>query len=108
MASYRSEPASGPNAPTSWSAAECIANLRVSTELFLPVLRKAIAEARAKNLTTEKQPSMDVLGRVLRWFLEPPIRQRVRMIRHGSSGLSRNTSAAPPSTAMLFFAAGML
>jgi hypothetical protein len=65
-------------APTSWSAAECLAHLSISTELFLPVLRKAIDDARAKNLTSQKQPSKDLLGRILRWFLEPPIRQRVK------------------------------
>jgi hypothetical protein len=36
----------------------------------------------------------------------PPMRQRVRTMRHGSSGLSRKTSAAPPSAAMLWRAGG--
>ena len=64
--------------PGSWSAAECLAHLSVSSEQFLPVLRQAIADAKAKGLTSTKKPSMDVVGRVLRWFLEPPIRQRVK------------------------------
>lgn len=62
----------------SWSAAECISHLSISTEMFLPVLKLALDDARKRNLTSEKKPSMDVLGRVLRWFLEPPIRQRVK------------------------------
>lgn len=62
----------------SWSAAECLAHLSVSTEMFLPVLRQAIDDGKAKGLTSTKKPSMDVIGRVLRWFLEPPIRQRVK------------------------------
>ena len=64
--------------PGSWSAAECLAHLSLSTELFLPVLEKAIKEARTKGLTSERAPKMDVVGRTLRWFLEPPIRSRVK------------------------------
>lgn len=64
---------------SSWSAAECLSHLSISTELFLPVLQKAIDDARKRGLTdTKRQPKMDVMGRVLRWFLEPPIRQRVK------------------------------
>lgn len=64
--------------PARWSASECIAHLNISTELFLPVLGPVLDEARAKKLLSEKKPSMDLLGRILRWFLEPPIRQRVK------------------------------
>lgn len=64
--------------PTSWSAAECLSHLSLSTELFLPVLKKAIEDARKRGATTEKKPKMDMLGNVLRWFLEPPIRRRVK------------------------------
>ena len=63
--------------PASWSAAECLSHLSISSEQFLPVLRKAIDDGRAKGLTSDRKPSMDVLGRVLRWFLEPPIRKKV-------------------------------
>ena len=63
--------------PASWSAAECLSHLSISTEMFLPVLREAIDTAKAKGWTSTKKPSMDLLGRVLRWFLEPPIRKRV-------------------------------
>jgi hypothetical protein len=59
----------------SWSAAECLAHLTLSTELFLPVLRKAIEASRAKA-NRKSTPRMDVLGSVLRWFMEPPIRMR--------------------------------
>lgn len=66
-----------PNA-SSWSAAECLSHLSISTELFLPVLQKTIDDARKRGLAPKHQPKMDVLGRVLRWFLEPPIRQRIK------------------------------
>ncbi|HEX2835165.1 MAG TPA: DinB family protein [Thermoanaerobaculia bacterium] len=64
--------------PKSWSAAECISHLSISTEMFLPVLRDALDDARRRKLVARKPPKMDLLGRILRWFLEPPIRQRVK------------------------------
>ena len=64
--------------PRDWSAAECIAHLSLSTEEFLPVLQNAIEAARQKGWMSKKRPAMDVIGRTLRWFLEPPIRKRVK------------------------------
>ncbi len=64
--------------PASWSAAECISHLSLSTEMFLPVLQKAIDDGRARGVTADRKPKMDPIGRVLRWFLEPPIRSRVK------------------------------
>lgn len=58
----------------SWSAAECLAHLSISTEQFLPILRSAISQGEKKP----RKPKMDLLGRVLAWFLEPPIRKRVK------------------------------
>lgn len=63
---------------SSWSASECLAHLSISTELFLPVLREAIDDAKKQKLVSNKPPKMDVLGRILQWFLEPPIRRRVK------------------------------
>lgn len=63
--------------PSSWSAAECISHLSISTQLFLPVLQAAIDDARKKGLVAKRAPKMDVLGRVLHWFMEPPIRRRL-------------------------------
>lgn len=62
----------------SWSASECIAHLTISTEMFLPVLRNAIDDARKRGLKGGKRPSMDFLGRILRWFMEPPVRTRMK------------------------------
>lgn len=64
--------------PSSWSAAECLAHLSVSTQMFLPVLESSLEEARSKGWKAKRQPKMDLVGRVMRWFLEPPIRQRVK------------------------------
>ena len=66
--------------PSSWSAAECISHLSISTQSFLPVLGAAIEDARKRGLVTKGNGKlkMDVLGRVLRWFLEPPIRTKTK------------------------------
>ncbi len=63
---------------SAWSASECIAHLSISSDQFLPVLRSAIEDARKRGVKPEKKPSMDFLGRILRWFLEPPVRSRVK------------------------------
>jgi hypothetical protein len=63
--------------PLRWSAAECLAHLSISSEMFLPVLRDALAKARASSRKRGKV-KMDLLGRVLAWFLEPPIRTKVK------------------------------
>ena len=62
--------------PLSWSAAECLAHLSISSELFLPVLRDALDKARKPGKRSKAK--MDLLGRVLAWFLEPPIRKKVK------------------------------
>ncbi len=63
---------------TQWSAAECLSHLSISTELFLPVLRKAADAARSRGLSGNGAPRMDILGAILRWFLEPPVRSRMK------------------------------
>lgn len=63
---------------TQWSAAECLAHLSVSSEMFLPILRRSLDDARSRHLTAAGDPRMDVFGRILRWFLEPPVRSRVK------------------------------
>jgi hypothetical protein len=62
----------------SWSAAECLSHLSISTEMFIPVLTQALDDARGRALLSTRMPKMDLIGRVLRWFLEPPIRKRVK------------------------------
>ena len=64
--------------PGSWSAAECLSHLSISTELFLPVLKEALEDGRKRGFVSAREPKLDVLGRVLRWFLEPPIRHRTK------------------------------
>jgi DinB family protein len=62
--------------PTRWSAAECIAHLSLSAEEMLPVIREAID--KAPRAAKRRKVKMDWLGALLRWFLEPPVRSRVK------------------------------
>ena len=63
---------------SSWSPAECIAHLSISTEQFLPLLEAAIEKARKSGWIARRAPRMDLFGAVLRWFLEPPVRRKVK------------------------------
>jgi hypothetical protein len=60
--------------PDSWSAAECLAHLTVSTEMFLPVWRAAFSGGLQGNGPFK----MDLVGKILNWVMEPPPRLRVK------------------------------
>lgn len=64
--------------PGSWSAAECIGHLTLSTELFLPVWRTAFVSARANGLVEKGPFKMDLVGKFLTWALQPPPKIRVK------------------------------
>jgi hypothetical protein len=61
-----------------WSIGQCLEHLNLTTERYVPVLRKALSDGRAKGLTRGGPYS---LGLFERWFLkgmEPPPRWRTR------------------------------
>lgn len=64
--------------PQSWSPAECIAHLSVTTRAYLPLLDGAIADARSNGILANGPFRMDLMGRLLRWSLEPPVRFRFK------------------------------
>ncbi len=64
--------------PLSWSAAECLSHLSITTGQFLPILSKAIDDAKAAGGESDRVPAMDWLGSALRWFMEPPFRSKVK------------------------------
>jgi hypothetical protein len=64
-----------------WSIGQCIEHLNLTTERYLPVLRDAEANARAKGLLRQ---GPFALGFFESWFLrmmEPPPRRRIRTRR---------------------------
>ena len=55
----------------SWSAAECLVHLNLTAAAATPLLEEAVADLRARGATTENPSRMDLMGGLLRWFLEP-------------------------------------
>jgi hypothetical protein len=65
-------------APEKWSIGQCIEHLNITTERYIPVLKKAESDARAAGRLA---PGPFALGFLERWFLrsmEPPPRRRFR------------------------------
>lgn len=64
-------------APDRWSVAENLDHLRVSSELVLPRLEAALAEAKKQGLAATTPYRLDLVGKLLIWSLEPPSKFRV-------------------------------
>jgi hypothetical protein len=62
--------------PESWSAAECIQHLSLSSDAYFPVWQQIIATAGPRKEEVNAPYSVDFWGRVLCWILEPPARIR--------------------------------
>jgi hypothetical protein len=61
----------------SWSAAECLVHLTISTEVYFPTWPSALAAARARGLIENGRPfRMDLAGTILNWALKPSTRIR--------------------------------
>lgn len=58
--------------PDRWSIAECLVHLNLSSEGEINVLNDAYEQNQTKRMYAEKQFKMDLLGRFLKWTLEPP------------------------------------
>lgn len=57
--------------PESWSAAECLAHLTISANVYTPVWREAYAAAKQRGTRGAEPYRMDFMGRLLNWSLEP-------------------------------------
>lgn len=58
--------------PDEWSIAECLVHLNLSSEAEINVLNDAYEQTPAKRIYVERHFKMDLLGRFLKWTLEPP------------------------------------
>lgn len=56
----------------SWSIAECIVHLNLFSEAFVPAIRQSCEYARAEEWFSDGPFKMDVMGRLLKYALEPP------------------------------------
>jgi len=62
-----------------WSVAECIEHLNITSRAYLPLLKDALSEGRARGLTDpSSRGRMDFFGRMLVRMLEPPAKRRRR------------------------------
>jgi DinB superfamily len=61
-----------------WSIAECLVHLNVSSEAAITKIEKACAEGREQRLLGVGPFRKDLRGALLRWFIMPPPRIRVR------------------------------
>lgn len=59
----------------SWSIAECIAHLTITTDAYIAVIRPAIDRARERHLLDRGTKfRIEISARMLAWWLEPPYR----------------------------------
>src|SRR5580704_10948914 len=66
--------------PDSWSAAECLEHLTLTTQAFVPSIAGILAETPA--LTTSRPLRVDMLAKLLIRMLEPPYRLRHKVLPH--------------------------
>lgn len=62
--------------PGRWSVGDCFAHMNKVTEVFLPVIDRAIARARAEGLTSPGPFVYSMIERIVLRFTEPPPRIR--------------------------------
>jgi hypothetical protein len=62
----------------SWSAAECVHHLSITTRAFLPLIDEALAVPDARRFDPAHRYHRDVAGLMLAWWLEPPYRMRTK------------------------------
>lgn len=63
--------------PGRWSIAENLIHLRTVAEVFLPPVDAAIDDARRKNLRSDGPFKLPLLGRIYKWYVEPPPKFRL-------------------------------
>lgn len=64
--------------PDVWSPAENLEHLSLTAERFLPALREGV-ESLPRDARRPSGPlKPDLIGRLFRWILEPPVRLRVK------------------------------
>jgi uncharacterized damage-inducible protein DinB len=64
--------------PESWSIAECITHLNLTTRAFLPLIDSALANGTKRKVPGFHEYHKDLAGWLLCWFLEPPFRMKVK------------------------------
>jgi hypothetical protein len=68
--------------PGSWSAAQCLHHLNISSDAYFPVWQQVISAAGSRKVELSAPYKVDFWGRLLSWILEPPARIRSRTPLH--------------------------
>ena len=55
-----------------WSIAECLVHLNLLSVAEIEEIDNVLAQTTAQTISVEKSLKMDLLGRILKWTLEPP------------------------------------
>jgi hypothetical protein len=61
-----------------WSVAECLIHLNLTSGAFLPLIRDTIGKGRARKLLCAGPCRRDVVGWVVYWITNPPVRFRIK------------------------------
>jgi hypothetical protein len=61
-----------------WSPVQCLEHLNETARLYLPVIADAMDRGRADGLLGRPAPGLTLLGRIVVWSQEPPVRLRMR------------------------------
>jgi len=61
-----------------WSVAECLIHLTLTSRAFLPLIRETIRSGRDRGLVSGGPYRRDIVGRLLHWLTNPPVRLRIK------------------------------
>lgn len=64
--------------PDKWSIAECVAHLNVTARVVQPLMARAIAHGKKREVFAQGPFKWGVRGRLLVWIAEPPPKFRMR------------------------------
>jgi hypothetical protein len=67
-----------PPTPGSWSAADNLMHLATASRLLVPRMSRTLGKLADAGKRTEGRSRADWLGRAYAWWLEPPVRLKVR------------------------------
>jgi len=80
--------------PKSWSIAETLNHLRITTEVFAPAAERAIRVAREQGLFSQGPFPMGRMDRIFVWYVEPPPKIRLPAPKPLKPPLEESTAEA--------------
>jgi len=65
-------------AANEWSVAECVIHLNLTSRAYVPLIDAALRDGRARKVHGAGPFRHDVVGAILYWITEPPVRFRLK------------------------------